>query len=125
MSVHDAWQFRRYVYTEPTPGCRELLAVANTESNQVHFTTDRTEFPIESKSRGTKHAGKYQLCGVECYLVVHHGLLRVRPVPSASSPEALRTEWHWSKELLRLSQNSEMAERNLLCLSASTRQYVL
>jgi hypothetical protein len=145
----------RYVYTAPTPGCRELLAVVNTSSKRVCFTTDRSEFPVGSDGKARSRSGSsgggsggsssgggsgsggtgggsggggagapsYRLCGVECYLMVHHGALRVRPAPAANSVDGLQREWNWSKEIAHFHRNVGAPERNLLCLSALTRSY--
>lgn len=112
-----------YVYSREAVGCKPLHTYRDLRTQHVFFTIDGNEFASQARQPTDKdNSATYVDYGIECYLPVHHGMVRIRPVPRGNGVTKRREEWHWSKEILRLGRNALIPERNLLCTSKTTQQ---
>lgn len=117
--VTEGYRIAGYVYADQQPNCNPLHAYWNTTDKYLLFTIDSHEVVQSGNSKSNIEEGCWNACGVECYLPVHHGMLRIMPADESGHGH----KWRWSKEILHLHRNQSLPSRSLLCASQQSFQY--
>ena len=131
----EGYRVAGHVYTDEQPSCNPLYMYWNAADSYSLFTTDSHEghksgqpgiwadvAAAATTPEGDADEKSWSLCGVECYLPVHHGMLRVKPEGGGMAGDR---KWSWSKEILHLHRNSGPPSRSLLCGAQQGYQYHL